>query len=91
MSVVPVNALADGNSFESVTSGLNAVGAHTANDGFFNSTFPPFEANFTNADNEGEFPTFSSGVIGTTGIPEPSTWAMRLLYRQARRAKLQAA
>jgi hypothetical protein len=48
-------------------------GTQTNNQQFFNSSF--FGANFTNANNEGVFQTFSSGVIGTT-VPEPSSLIM---------------
>jgi hypothetical protein len=37
--------------------------------------FSFFGANFTNADNEGVFQTFSGGVIGTV-VPEPSSVIM---------------
>ena len=79
MSVQPVSSDAN-RSFESNTFGLNAIGVHTADKDYFNSGF--FGANFTNADNEGVFSTFSSGVIGTVGaggVPEPSTWALMLV------------
>ena len=79
VSVLPVAVNSGtGRSFESNTFGLNAVGIHTLNDDFFNSAF--FGANFTNANNEGVFPTFSSGVLGVTStVPEPTTWAMLIL------------
>jgi len=77
MSVTPVSG-SGGRSFESNTFGLNSVGVHTSGDDFWNSSF--FGANFTNANNEGVFPTFSSGVEGSEGaVPEPATWAMMLV------------
>ena len=77
LSVVPVSGDAN-RSFESNTFGLNAIGVHTAKSDYWNSAF--FGANFTNANNEGVFPGFSSGVIGTAGaVPEPSTWTLLLV------------
>ena len=49
------------------------MGTQVSNQQFFNSAF--FGANFTNANNEGVFPTFSSGVIGFS-VPEPSSLIM---------------
>lgn len=71
-AVVPNDPNNANRSFNSNTFGLNAVGADIPNEQFFNSAF--FGANFTNANNEGIFPTFSSGV----GMeqPEPSTIIM---------------
>jgi hypothetical protein len=57
-------------SFNSNTFGLNRVGTEFDNQQFFNSSF--FGAIFTNANNKGVFPSFSSGVEGTF-IPEPSS------------------
>ena len=37
---------------------------------YFDSAF--FGANFTNANSQGVFPTFSSGVIGTTFLSRPA-------------------
>jgi len=69
----------DGRSYESNTAGANSVGVHTANLDYFNSPVT-FGANFSNANNYGNFPTFSSGVEGTEGaVPEPATWAMMLV------------
>ncbi len=49
---------------------MNSVGTQTSNQQFFNSAF--FGANFTNANNEGTFQTFSQGL----GTPEPSSFIM---------------
>jgi len=88
LSVQPVSSDAS-RSFNSNTFGLNAVGVHTANNDYFNSAF--FGANFTNANNEGAFPAFSAGVLGTAGgVPEPSTWALMLLGFGAMGASLRA-
>jgi hypothetical protein len=74
LSVEPVSG-DFGRSFESNTFGLNAVGTHTADNDFWDSSF--FGVNFTNADNEGVYPTFSSGVVGDTAtVPEPSSLAL---------------
>ena len=48
------------------------MGTQNSNQQFFNSAF--FGANFTNANNEGVFQTFSSGVYQT--VPEPSSLIM---------------
>lgn len=72
MAVVPVCTTCAGRSFNSNTDGLNSIGTQQSNDQFFNSAF--FGANYTNANNEGVFPTFSQGVIGT--VPEPSSLIM---------------
>jgi hypothetical protein len=63
-----------GRSFNSTTSGMNAVGQPPGNDmnAFFNSTF--FGANFTSTANEQQPYDFSNGVIGT--VPEPATIAL---------------
>jgi hypothetical protein len=67
----------DGNntrSFNSNTPGPNcAIGNCVPGQEFFNSAF--FGANYTNANNEGAFNIFSSGVDGTV-IPEPSSLIM---------------
>lgn len=68
-SVVPNDPMSANRSYNSNTVGLNALGKQTSNQQFWNS--PYFGANFTNADNEGVFPTFSIGVL--TIEPEPST------------------
>jgi hypothetical protein len=64
-----------GRSFNSTTSGLNAVGQPPGNDmnAFFNSTF--FGANFTSTANESQPYDFSNGVIGSI-VPEPATIAL---------------
>jgi hypothetical protein len=72
-AVVPVCTTCAGRSFNSNTFGLNSVATQVSDQQFFNSSF--FGANFTNADNEGVFPTFSSGVEGTV-VPEPSSMIM---------------
>jgi hypothetical protein len=73
MAVVPQDPNNANRSFNTNTFGLNAVGTQTSNQQFWNSPF--FGANFTNANNEGVFQTFSSGVIGTA-VPEPSSVIM---------------
>jgi hypothetical protein len=45
------------------------VGTQISDQQFWNSAY--FGANFTNANNEGVFPTFSGGVIEY--LPEPSS------------------
>jgi hypothetical protein len=62
-----------GRSFDSTTSGMNAVGNPPGNDmnAFFNSTF--FGANFTSTANEQQPYDFSMGVIQ---VPEPGTIAL---------------
>lgn len=73
-TVVPQSPNQAGRSFNSNTFGLNSVGSSMSDLQFFNSAF--FGANFTNADNEGVFPNFSDGVIGTNGggqVPEPAS------------------
>jgi len=71
-----------GRSFNSDTDGLNGIGTQIDNQQFWNSAF--FGANFTNANNEGAFRTFSSGALtpcregeacslgGLADVPEPS-------------------
>jgi PEP-CTERM motif-containing protein len=74
MTVVPLAPGQFGRSFNSNTFGLNSIGSDVQNQEFFNSSF--FGANYTNANNEGVFPLFSDGVIGTTGggtVPEPAS------------------
>lgn len=73
MAVVPQDPLNASRSFESNTFGLNAVGTQNSDLQYFNSAL--FGANFTNADNEGVFSTFSSAVYGQN-IPEPSSMIM---------------
>jgi hypothetical protein len=70
MAVVPNAPTQNNRSFNSNTDGLNSVGTQTSNQQFWNSAF--FGANFTNANNEGTFPTFSQGL----GTPEPSSFIM---------------
>ena len=69
LAVVPDAPDQQGRSYNTNTFGLNAVGTQVSDQQFFNSPF--FGYTFTNADNLGVFPTFSSGVIGTV-VPEPS-------------------
>jgi len=69
-AVVPVCTTCGGRAFNSNTMGANRVGTEIENQQFFNSSF--FGANFTNANNEGAFPSFSSGVVVEI-IPEPSS------------------
>jgi hypothetical protein len=69
-AVVPNDPTNPNRSFNSNTFGLNSVGTQVSDQQYFDSAF--FGANFTNADNEGVFPTFSSGVIGFS-VPEPSS------------------
>jgi len=77
LAVVPeCNPTCGGNSrsFNANTFGLNSIGTQINDEQFLNSS--DFGANFTNANNEGVFQTFSSGVLtsGTgSGIPEPSS------------------
>ena len=73
MAVVPNDPNNPNRSFNSNTFGLNSVGTQQSDNQFFNSAF--FGANFTNADTQGVFPTFSQGVVGTT-VPEPSSLIM---------------
>jgi hypothetical protein len=69
-AVVPVCTTCAGRSFNSNSFGSNSVGASVPDQEYFNSAF--FGANFTNADTEGVFPTFSSGVAVDL-VPEPSS------------------
>lgn len=71
-AMVPVCTTCDGRSFNSNTDGLNSVGTQIGNQQYFNSSF--FGANFTNANNEGTFETFSSGVLAS--VPEPGSWLL---------------
>ncbi len=73
MAVVPNDPTNANRSFNSNTFGINAQGTQTSNLQFWNSAF--FGVNFTNANNEGVFQTFSQGVIGTA-VPEPSSLIM---------------
>ncbi len=72
-AVVPQDPSNANRSFNSNTDGLNSVGTQISNQQYFNSAF--FGANFTNANNEGVFPTFSSGVCEAP-MPEPSSLIM---------------
>jgi len=72
-AVVPACPTCAGRTFNSDTDGLNSVGSQTSGQQYFNSAF--FGANFTNANNEGVFNIFSSGVEGTI-TPEPSSLIM---------------
>ncbi len=74
-AVVP-NDLNNGNakrSYNSNTFGVNSVGTQISNQQYWNSAF--FGTNFTNANNEGVFPTFSDGVL-VDFEPEPSTFIL---------------
>ncbi len=72
-AAVPECPTCENRSFNSNSlEGLNAVGTQISNLQYFNSAF--FDGP-TNADDEGYFPTFSSGVLGTE-IPEPSSLIM---------------
>jgi len=73
-AVVPNCPTCAGRSFNSNTDGLNSFGTEMSGQQFFNSAF--FGANFTNANNEGVFNTFSSGVYGKDVVPEPSSLIM---------------
>jgi hypothetical protein len=70
MAVVPNDPNNANRSFNSNTFGLNAVGTQVSDQQYWNSSF--FGANFTNADNEGVFSSFSSAVY----TPEPSSLIM---------------
>jgi hypothetical protein len=72
LAVVPVCTSCAGRSFNSDTDGTNSVGSQQSNLQYFNSAF--FGANFANANTQGVFAQFSSGVIGT--VPEPSSMIM---------------
>jgi len=74
LAVVPQDVSNGNRSFNSNTFGLNQVGESTPDLQFFNSEF--FGATFTNANNEGVFPAFSAGVVGTEVAPEPSSMIM---------------
>ncbi len=69
MAVVPNDPNNANRSFNSNTDGLNSVGKQTSGQQFWNSpNF--FGVNFTNANNEGVFNTFSDAAYGQ---PEPSS------------------
>ena len=74
-AVVPNCPTCAGRSFNSnANTRLNGIGDEIPGEQFFNSSF--FGANFTNANNEGVFNTFSSGVLGMSSVPEPSSLIM---------------
>jgi hypothetical protein len=68
-AMVPVCKTCNGRSFNSNTDGTNSIGTENPDQQYFNSQF--FGANFTNADNEGTFHVFSSGVLAN--VPEPGS------------------
>ncbi len=76
-AVVPNDPNTGSRSFNSNTFGLNGDGTQISDQQYFNSAY--FGANFTNADNRGVFPTFSSGLLGGYAVrrgdyvPEPSS------------------
>jgi len=70
-AVVPSDPNGYGRSFNTNTNGWNSVGSQVPDQQYFTS--PSLGAYFTNADNEGVFPIFSSGVVAT---PEPSSLMM---------------
>jgi len=73
-AMVPTCPTCNGRSFNSNSlEGLNAVGTQVSDMQFFCTSF--FDGCFENADNDGVFPTFSSGVLGTE-VPEPGTLIM---------------
>ena len=71
-AVVPIAQDQDGRSYNSNTFGLNSRGEQLLDQQYWNS--PYLGANFTNANNIGEFPAFSSGI--SIWIPEPSSLIM---------------
>jgi hypothetical protein len=72
MAVVPNDPANANRSFNSNTDGLNSVGSQTSGQQFWNSpSF--FGVNFTNANNEGVFNTFSAAAYT---VPEPSSLIM---------------
>lgn len=68
MAVVPNDPSNANRSFNSNTAGLNSVGEQISGQQFWNSAF--FGVNFTNANNEGVFNTFSDAYYFA---PEPSS------------------
>lgn len=62
-----------GRSFNTNTFGLNSIGTQISDMQYLNC--PNCDINFTNADNAGVYPTFSSGVLGVPA-PEPSSLIM---------------
>jgi hypothetical protein len=73
IAVVPNDPNNPNRSFNSNTFGLNSVGTQVSDEQFFNSPF--FGALYSNADNFGVFPTFSTGLGGEV-VPEPSSMIM---------------
>ena len=60
------------NAYNGNTFGLNSIGKSDLNLEFFNS--PSHGIDFLNPnDNDGHFPTFTSGVYADPGIPEPAS------------------
>jgi len=72
-AVVPVCTTCEARSFNSNTFGLNSVGTQVDNLQFWCDTYLDFC--YINANDEGIFPRFSSGVLGTE-VPEPSSLLM---------------
>ena len=74
LNVTPIDG-GSGRSFNSTTSGANAIGQPPGNDqnAFFNSTF--FGAFFTPTSSQNQPYDFSNGVIGTV-VPEPAIAAL---------------
>ena len=72
-AVVPVCPTCEDRSFNGNTFGLNSVGTQISNQQFWCATY--FDFCYINANYEGVFPTFSSGVLGTE-VPEPSSLLM---------------
>jgi len=74
-AVVPNDPDGAGRSYNSNTFGLNSIGTQVSDQQYFNSAF--FATNFTNANSQGIFPTFSSGAL-YIWIPEPSSLTLVL-------------
>ena len=72
-AVVPVCKTCEARSFNGNTFGLNSVGTQISNQQLWCDTF--FDFCFINANEQGVFPTFSSGVLGTE-VPEPGSMIM---------------
>jgi hypothetical protein len=72
-TVVPNDPNNANRSFNSNTFGLNSVGTQISNQQYWNSA--SLGANFTNANNEGVFPTFSDGLVNTIE-PEASSFIL---------------
>ena len=74
-AVVPQAPNDPSRGFSANTFGQGSIGNQMLDQQYWNSPF--FGANFTNANNEGVFPSFSKGVIGTDQVvPEPSSLIM---------------